>query len=611
MLRNPPATRACRIALAALLLAAGPGMAQDGVASLAAELSFHDPDDRAPVRPVGGEPVGLRVTLTDLTTDRPPRGMTLAGWIRPDEPGNASCEDAARAFRVTARPPIGSTDLNGVLLVTLNEDASVGVIDPKLNLQSSNMIAAAKLDRLPRAMAVDPERQRALFATVGEPGIQSMSLLTGQTARIAPQHAAVTDIAASKAAGTWAGTADGGVFRPDDPAGTIPVGTPGNAVLLRLSSDPESPLLAAFGAAGGLLVLDGGSGATILSDADFPALEDVAVFDRGAVLALPRGGQAAKLVYPDAPDRVLSIPLGFAATRIRASPDGRFAIAHAPGGPIAAIIDIARAEVVQPVALTAGTISEVAFTDEAAYLLSLDGGFAGLIDLATIAIGRGAQIRRIDLARKSDAPKEDARLLVPLWPSPQVLAVSPQTQTGLILHDDQSRGEMPPMDSIRLRGGVPFRVAVVDRSLQEVAPGVFETVAAIQGGRHELVLTTGIGGMTTCLGFDVRGGAPGPPVEILSLSVTAEDGTFNAGQDEGVAIVIHGDTGAPVPVERAEFLVPSLSSSWVGRLRAQRGADGVLRGRVRFPHAGPFAVQPLALPPGVTVKSAILLEVAS
>lgn len=607
-----PATRfIAALAVAVISLAVSPEIAgaQDARASLAAELDFFDPETRRPVRPEAGTAIGLRVSLTDVTTGRAPRGLTVAGWVRSKAQENASCEEAAQAFRVTAQPPVGSVDLNGILLVSLNEDASVGVIDPKLNLQSSNMIAAANLDGPPSAMAVDVRSFRALFVNAEGAGISSLSLLTGALKQHFKRQPPLSDVVGGGERGIWVGRVDGHIFPFGDPDALRRVGD--GAVTFRKSSEPDSPLLAAFADQGGLLVFDGATGRTVFDVPQFEPLSDLALLWDGSAITVPVSGRVVRIVYPDAPGHSIDVPLGFKAGRVVASPDGRHAIAYSPGGSAAVVIDVARAEVVQPLELIDSTLAEVTFTDDAAYLLSLDGGFAGLIDLSSVSLGRGAQIRKIDLARKSAQPRSTEGLLVPLWPSPQVLAVSPETQTGWLLHDDQAVGEMPPMDSVRLRGGVPSRVAVIDRSFRETGPGVFETVALVPGGDHELVLTTGIGGMTACLDFRVSGPADTQQADLATLSVDAGQGHVPAGKDVEIELAFHDSSGNPIAVDRVEFLVPSLSSSWIGRMTALRAPDGKLRGRVRFPHPGPYALQPLALPENLHLKSAVLLEVSS
>lgn len=605
----PEAIRAAMIA-ALVCLTPGAARAEDRVASLTAGLEFFDPDTGAVMRPESGRPVGLRVTLRDAVTGRAPRGVALAGWIRPDSAGNTSCEDAARGFRVTRRIPLGATDLNGVLLFSANRDGSLGVIDPKLNLQSSNMIAAAVQTQVPDTIAVDTARMRALLRFAGKDGLTAFSLLTGAVTPVAPDLSQPSDIVASDGIGVWAASGDGTIRRIGGPAlAPIAVAPGPGPVELRLPADPDVGLLAGFGRGGGLVVVEGATGRIVLSDPARAPFADLGVLPDGTVLGLSGDGRQGRILFPDDPGREITVPLGFRAARLRISPDGRFAAAFAPGGRGIALLDPARAQVLQALELTDGGVTDFVFTDDAGYLLSLDGGFAGLIDLGSIRQGVGAQIRKVDLGRKSATPPAGAQLLMPLWPSPQVLAVDPETQTGWILHDAQAVGEMPPMESLRLRSGIPQKVAVADRSFREVQGGVFETVGVIAGGPHELILTTGIGGLTACLGFDVRGGADRAQAQAIMLSVVSADGVYRAGREEALSFIFHDISGTPIRVERAEFVVPSLSTSWVGRLVARPGPDGRLQARLRFPHAGPFAVYPVGLPPDLKLGSAVLLEV--
>lgn len=221
--------------------------------------------------------------------------------------------------------------------------------------------------------------------------------------------------------------------------------------------------------------------------------------------ALQAEDTRAEIRYADAPDHPVAVDLGAPLARITTDPAGRIALAWTPGDALVALIDLALGRVVQQVSLNRATVSDVSFTDNSAYLLSHDGGFVGALDLATVALGRGAVLRRVNLGLSNAPPSVDDRLLVPMLPAPQVMAVSPESQTGWLITEMASSVKMPPMDSVRLRGGIPARVFAVDRSCAEVAPGVVEAAWAFGPGDWELVLTTDIGDLSSCLQFHVRG----------------------------------------------------------------------------------------------------------
>lgn len=575
-------------------------------ASLTARLTLSTP-------PVAGKAFRIAVDLTDAATGMPPRDIGLSGWIRPVRAGDPSCEDTARAFRVTRGLPYDAIDLNGILLAVLNDDASLGVVDPNLNLRSSNMVGAARFPTLPDASAQDAEGMRLLFAFAESGTIEVVSIPDGDRAPFASgldRPAAL----ATAGGGVWVGEDGSGRLLRLDPDGRVVARTPVGAghVELRASEGGE-PMVAAF-ATGDLVVLDALTGREIAretaSGAASEPVADLAFLGDFGWISLPREGTGAAIRYRDAPESPVRVEVGqLAGGRIAASPDGRVAIAFRPGEPQAAIIDVAAGGVAQAVALQGPGIAEVAFTDRSAFILASGGAFAAALDLASIAPGKPAAMHRVPLGGSGD-PGPGGRLLLSLDPAPQVLAVTREPATGWLLHEAAAFGEMPPSESVNLRGGVPLAVSVIDRTLRETAPGRYETVAAIpSGGPHELVLTTGIAGMTTCLPIAVEGPRR-PPPEPYRLAVRPlEAAPIRAGQETELVFAFSDKDGAPIEVETAAFLVPSLGANWSRSVTARRDGGGALRARVRFPTPGLYAVQPLGIPAPWHLAENIILEV--
>ncbi len=600
-----------RAALLATALLAAPVASDESKASLTAALSLSDPATGAPVDAAAGEPVRLTVELTDAVSGLPPRGLDLFGWVRPVEAGNSTCEQAAQAFRATRRIPMGSSDLNGILVTTLNRDGSIGVIDPKLNLHSSNMLAAHRFEAMPDALAIDRRQMRALLTFPGEGRIAALSLMTGGVTDFARGLPAPADIATASTGDVWVASSSDGSLRRLGGDGTeqavIDLGK--GAVSLRRQPDDETDLIGAFTSQGALLLVDGTSGRQVLRiDAGQPVADATFLGDQAA-MALIDGQAEARLYYADAPDAPVIIPTGAVFTRLASGPDARIAVAYTPGASTFALIDTALGRVVQPAALSDATVAEVAFTDNAAFLLSHDGGFVGAVDLATVGLGKPAVIRNVNLGARAEAPPPGAALLTPLFPSPRVLAVEPANQTGWVIGEVASSVEMPPMESIRLRGGVPHIVRVVDRSFDERAPGRFETVWAFGPGEHELVLTTGIAGLSTCIPFSVSGERAAQRLTPVTMRADPEGGPIRAGEVRRIAIRLADADGQPLALDELPIRLPAMQSSWSGSAVARREADGVLRAEIRLPHAGVFVVQPVNLPPGMALRSAAIVEV--
>lgn len=599
------ALRGGLVAAAGILAAASTGPAA-GQASLTAALSLHDPVSGAAVAADDGRPVRLRVRLTDPVTGRPPRGVELLGWTRPAAPDNPGCEKAAQNYRATRRTPLGAVDLNGILLAAFNRDASLSVVDPKLNLYSSNLVAAHVLEAPPAAVAVSARQMRAYFAYPETGEIIAADLTGPDRSRFAEGLPGVRALAV--AGDLWAGDDRGRVMRlaPDGRVRETHDLGPG-AVTLATPDDDENDLVAAHTAAGDVALFDGAAGRALMKTRFSGPVAGLSVVGRIGVIAALRDEAFAELRYMDAPDAPVRIPLGARFARVATGPDARIALFYTPGESHVAIVDLALGRVAQPVALNGATVSAVTFTDNAAFILSHDGGFLGALDLATVALGKPAVLRKVDLGAKTERPARAERLLVPLFPSPQVIAVEPVNQTGWLVGEVASSVEMPPMDSIRLRGGIPESVHVVDRSFQEVETGVFETVWAFAPGPKELILTTYQGQLSTCVPFEVRGVAVRQALIPVALVPTGPARPV-AGKPYEIAFRLIGPDDRPAPAARLRLLTPSMISGWTGEATAVADAEGVLRAEVTLPHPGPFVIQPLDLPPGLALRSALIVE---
>lgn len=262
------------------ILAAGQGFAQDGTTSLTAVLSLADPVSGQMMQPAAGQMVRLDLSLTDAVTGQPPRGVPLQGWVRPVQTGNSSCEQAVRGFLTTGAVPTGSVNLNTSVLVMLSRDGSVGVIDPKLNLMSANMLAAFKLDEKPAGLVIDAARMRIL-ASQGEQGsVLALPIPGGEAVILASGLAAPAGLAVSDDGDIWVASSGNGTLSRIAPDGSLRSSARIGDVPIDLRDEIDAPILV-FSDTGAIRLIDRTNGQTLL---DLPP--------RVRVLArLIRGGQ--------------------------------------------------------------------------------------------------------------------------------------------------------------------------------------------------------------------------------------------------------------------------------------------------------------------------------
>jgi hypothetical protein len=594
----------------------------DIVASLQARFRLLDAQGRPLERGEDRRTVRLSLALSDAQTGRPAADLPLQAWVRPADAGNPSCEAAVRSFRVTRRLAPGSVDLNGILLVTLNSDASVGVIDPKLNLRSSNMLAAHRLDGMPAAIAADPAQMRLLASFPASGEVRALSLHSGQATPLLRGLDRPGALAMAAADHFWLAEEGKGSISRRDAAGAIvqslPVTRRGTVLAFRpVAADPAAaaqgraaaPRLGVFGADGALLLVDAESGRILLREAGGESIADAAFLSSGAIFTLSAAAPRATLRFAGRPDSVQQIATGIQSTRLAGTPDGRFAVAYTPGESQFVLIDIAAGRVAQSFQLDSGSVSEVLLTAGSGFVLSHDGGFVAAMDMAALRPGRELLLRRVPLAASGPRPAGAGPFLVSLAPAALVLVVDPERQTGWLMPEAAAASEIPPMDSVRLRGGVPAGVVAVDRAFRRRGPGQYETAWAFEAGDYELVLGTAAGGYSRCIPFQVDGPARQRAAQPVALQVALPPRGLRAGIEQQLKLTMRDRDGQDRTPLQVELLLPSMTSSWRETALARRGADGSLSLSVTFPHAGTYLLQPLDLPAGLVVRAAPLLEV--
>ena len=582
-------------ATAATAAPASIGEGGDRQASLSATLLLRDLDGGVLETVQGGEPFRLEVRLSDATMTTAPRGIELAGWLRRAEPGRASCRDAARAFRVTHRLSRDAIDLNGILIAQLNTDASLGVVDPSLDLSSSNMVAASRFDQAPADFTIDSRRQLALASFADQGEVRAVTLLDGRERPLVRALARPGPLAVLADGQTWVLEQAPMALVRFDARGDIVDRLALGAGDFRLLRDRQR--LIAWSPSGRIVVVDsppGGPARPVAFDVGAPVIA-AALAGSGALLTLDDDGLTARLRFLDAPDQFSVVPLRASATALSATGDSAHAFAWSSEHGGVSVIEIATARQVTGFAADQ-PFGEVAFGPGQAWFLVDDRSLAFTLDLASLGLGKTPALRATPLGKAvtpgSPAATPGSRHLVPLLPSPQALAVNPDAGTAFVLEQMLAIGSAPPMNRVRLRGGVVRSIEVLDRSLREQAPGLFATHVRIdRPGLHELVLTTGIGGMSTCLPVQVDGTDDRPAPLALQLQVSGPP--VLAGQRQQLHLALVDRDGRAYSVDHLAVLMPSLVSPWSGRARAQRDASGRLMAEVTFPHPGAYALQPL------------------
>ena len=566
-----------------LMILCGPLSAQELQPALSARSEFTDMTGAQLVRPEPGVPFEVTVTIENRSGVDPPGGLQLAGWIRPVEEGNLSCTESARSFLVSGRLPRGAVKMNGAMIGVASEDGSFTIADPDIDLASANLVGATRLTETPASLVADVESRRFL-ATL---------LTRGELLSIAVPSASITVLATGlDQPGAVHSAPDGSIWVLETGKAQLRhIGDHGSQIVASgvktLGPSPTGDVLATAGPSGAAL-LDTVTGVPTLT-VEGRVIHALPLADGSGTFALATlSRDEITITYTDAPENPVTMKLPSHATRLAAGPGGRWILAHDPSmaDPVM-LVDVGRGRVIQSIA-TPGAISEIAFTDRAAYLMTANQSQVGILELGAIRMDQPSTLRQVALGQPQARQLDHSGYLMPLWPQPGMIAVHAESFTGFIIHDYSVMGDAPPMSAIRLRGGVPRMIAGIDRSFREIAPGVFRTTAMLpRAGRFELVTTTGIGALSFC--------ALLPATEDAVTEKSVAPGRLRAEQVKGapgrvVRLSFRSDDGVPVAKGQFDVRITGLASPWRDATVLTTDAAGNATRILALPVGGPVAI---------------------
>jgi hypothetical protein len=537
--------------------------------------------------------VTLRLLVKDVSSQVPVANLALEAWVRPVEDTNLKCNEAARAFRATRRLPNNAIDLNGMMLVTLNEDGSFSVSDPKLDLATANMIAAGKLTGRPDFVVVDPSSQSIIAIDKRRKSIVQIGL-SGTVRKLQDNAEDIVAVAPMSDNHLLTLIAGGHQLSLID--------ANGSQVATRVFDQPLRGM--SFSGQHGVL-LWGDKEAMLANARDLSTRKALAVLGNiRDALTLPgkhgeesfalldEQGKSISVVFESQMPVITQHALPVVAQHLAYAESQNMLIAWSDTG-AAAIYDVARGEMAGAFAVHGG-ISSVTSTEKAAFFMSTDASSVFVLELASVKPGQSPQLHEVRLGQRSNKKQTGRNLLQPLLPSPQVLALHPETNTAFIVDERSAVGDSPPMSAVSLRGGQVFAVFAIDRSLREVKPGTFETQVKLPSpGDYELVVTTGISGLTRCIPISVQGDRRKDTAskETEKSRLLIAGAPFKMRSTSIVDFKVLSPDGAPLILSDASVQLSSLEFGWSPEIKLTTTPNGTFRFNVDFPVPGLYGLR--------------------
>ena len=482
---------------------------------------------RAAFEPVfrEGDAVRVRFTIRDISSSEPMPSLYPAAWMDRLPPMGVeepleTCQDKVEAFvggTLLAQPEL---DLNVYYVLALNDDASISVVDPLFGFGNSKLLAMAFLEKPGYDWALTRD-QRRLFVSMPEAGkiavvdtasweVKTNIEIGSKPWRLALQPdehylwVAYRDPSASE---TSPGELSSGVAAVDtdtlEPVAHIPTG---QGVHDLAFEGRDRYLFVSNRDDGTVSVIDIGR---LEKVRDIPTAEEpysLAHSEAGsAVYVSHRKAGVVTAIDVESLEVVARLEAEPGLEMIRFAPDGgRLGFVVNPKEDVLHIIDPATRRIVQTGDME-DSPDQVAFSDELVYVRHRGSGT--ILMIPRDEIGReGTPVPVVDFPG-GHKPAGQMRL-----PTPADSIIQTPGATAVLVANpgDQAiyyykEGMAAPMGHFKNYSRQPRAVRVVDRSLQEVEPGVYETAVQLRRpGRYDLAFFLDAPRMIHCFSVEVE-----------------------------------------------------------------------------------------------------------
>jgi YVTN family beta-propeller protein len=515
--------------------------------------------------------------------------------------GEKTCADKVRSLASGQLGSRAEIDLNSYAIATLNHDMTITFINPHVSFSPTKLEHIVSLPGIGTDwlltkdgrflyVALSDEATIAVIDTTTYRLIQTISTGAGsRPARltIQPDGRAV-----------WVGL---------DGTGQVLVLNPETHSVTKTIAVGEGPHAFAFSDHNAYLAVTNGVSNTV-SLIDLHAASVTATLPVGKTPVTVAYGTAAKRFYvgllndntlmvidPVTHNQVATIPTQPGVVALRFEPTGRYAVAVNQLESRIAVIDTATNTVIGSTRVVKDP-DQVTFTERYAYVRGIESEKFSLIDLVDLRKGKPAPVE-IQAGQHAPSTAPDqlgiAEMIVPAPEGNAVLVANAPDQTLYFYQE----GMMAPMGTFSNYKRMPRGILVLDRSLKEVAPGVYRApVTFTKAGRYDVPLLIDRPRTMHCFQVTVKdseigvstAAVPKPPI------VRTHFGTepVQARVPTALAFTLTDPaTQQPIMgIRDVQVLLFEPPGTWQHRQHAREVEPGRYAITQSFPHAGEYRV---------------------
>lgn len=557
-------------------------------------------------RPLAGDELqegsfaNIRFKVSDQASGQPLSGMAPGAWLDPTQSApegdrDQSCKARVALFlksSIGARPLL---DLNSYFLLMMNKDASLTVIDPTVSVGGVTS-TMARIDLPGRPMDwVATADDRQVFVSIPERG--KVSVIDTETfTRVADLDAGDQPLRVALQPDQhrlWVGN------NSSDPA-------KGGVTVIDV---PARNTLKTFNTGGGHheIAFSGDSRYAYVSNRDSGTLSVIDIPEMRLAKTIKVGPHPLSVSYSALSQAVYVVDGEEGSVRVfdarnhqlrhtvqaeqglgpmRFSSDGRYGIVLNTLENQALVIDASTDKLIHRIPVAAEPY-QLTFTKGYAYVRGLASPKVSMINLASLGEGRSPIIQGFEAGPA--APRQAGDL-----PLAQGLSVSRDDNSVFVVNPVDNttyfyaEGMNAPMSGYNNRGHQARAAIVVDRSLRELAPGVYgSTVKMPAAGKFDVAFLLNQPQIIHCFSTDVvaapnAGKRKGAHAEFIGL-----DRPLSQHSAVTARVRIVGDDGLPrlglSDLSLRYFLAPS---SMPRNLQLEEVGEGIYQAALTLPEAG-------------------------
>jgi len=434
---------------------------------------------------VEGEYADVRFRMTDATSGRPVPGLKPAAWM--DMSGvvggkageQRACKDKVALYlqgSVGIRPMV---DLNSYYLLVLNQDASVSVIDPVVSMTGSTSLFATVVLKRPAADWARGADQKRLYLSLPKAGevavvdAETFKVVGGIPAGEEPMRLVLQPDGRRLWVGDDARAAGkGGVTVIDTESSKVVATIPTGAGHHEIALAGDRMAFVTNREAGTVTAIDARTLERVkdIPTGPLPIAVAYSTLSRSIYVADGKSGVVV-VIDPERLEVVARIDTKPGLGPLRFTQDGRWGFVVNPSAKTVFVLDAAENRLLHSIPME-GQPYQVTFTRGFAYFRLLDSEQVKMVNLLSLGADRKPIVQGFGAG--TGAP----RLAGDLSAADSIAQAATEAAVFVVNPADSNtyfymEGMNAPMGSFGGYGHAARAVAVVDRSLKEVEPGVY------------------------------------------------------------------------------------------------------------------------------------------